>query len=93
MSWSRRDFVKTSTAVTVSMALPAGKAFAWDESPDIRVATIGVNGRGVEHLQSMKNNVVAICDCDEKVLQLRADLFERMAKRKVERANKKKNRR
>ncbi|MBY0586880.1 Gfo/Idh/MocA family oxidoreductase [bacterium] len=85
MSLNRRDFVKASTAVTVSMALPAGRANALSETGDVRVAAIGVNGRGVEHLQSMKNNIVAICDCDEKVLRLRADLFERMSKRKVDR--------
>lgn len=85
MSLTRRDFVKTGAAVSASMALPAGRAFAWSETDEIRVATIGVNGRGVEHLQSMKANVVAICDVDEKVLQTRSDLFERMAKRKVDR--------
>ena len=86
MSFTRRDFIKSTAAVTVSMALPSGRSFAIDKTDDIRVAVIGVNGRGVEHLQSMKTNVVAICDCDEKVLQTRSDIFERMAKpKKVER--------
>lgn len=86
MSFTRRDFLKTSTAVSVSMALPLGRAYAFDATQDIRIAVIGFNGRGKEHIQSLSKNIVALCDCDQKVLQQGAEGFEKIYKRKVDTA-------
>lgn len=86
MSFTRRDFLKSASAVTVSMALPAGRSYAFNNNDDIRIALIGVNGRGMEHLRAFKDNAVAVCDCDEKVLNTRAGILEGMVKpRKIAR--------
>ena len=70
---TRRDFVKTS-------ALAAGailSARSWGQVPgansDIRVAVVGLNGRGKNHLKSLSElkgvRVAAICDVDTAVLE------------------------
>ena len=54
-------------------ALPArsyGRILGSNEK--VRAAVIGLNGRGQSHIQGLKENVVALCDCDETVLNNRA---------------------
>jgi predicted dehydrogenase len=58
---------------------------AAQDAADIRVAVIGVNSRGQNHLDSMPNNVVAICDVDAAVLDRSVKQFEQRVGRKVER--------
>ena len=73
MSTSRRTFVKTSLLASAGAALPAR---AWTQvlgaNSDLRVAVIGLNGRGKNHLSSLAKiagvRVVAICDADTAVL-------------------------
>ncbi len=70
---SRRSFLKTSALVTVGTALSAR---SWGQvagaNGDIRVAVVGLNGRGRSHLQSLQRikgvRVVALCDIDTTVL-------------------------
>lgn len=70
---SRRTFVKTSLLTVAGVALPAR---AWSKvlgsNSDLRVAVIGLNGRGKNHLSSLAKitgvRVVAICDADTAVL-------------------------
>ena len=70
---SRRTFIKTSLLATAGAALPAR---AWSQvlgsNDDLRVAVIGLNGRGKNHLTSLAKiagvRVVAICDADTAVL-------------------------
>ncbi|AHG93188.1 oxidoreductase domain protein (plasmid) [Gemmatirosa kalamazoonensis] len=72
-SFSRRTFLKSSALAAAGAALPAK---AWARIPganaDIRVAVIGLNGRGRNHLQSLARipgvRVVALCDVDTAVL-------------------------
>ena len=70
---SRRDFLKSSAVVAAGVALPAR---AWTRvlgaNSDVRVAIIGLNGRGQNHLSSLQRiagvRVVALCDPDTAVL-------------------------
>jgi predicted dehydrogenase len=70
---SRRTFLKTSALAAAGAALPAR---AWGQilgsNSEIRVAVIGLNGRGRNHLSSLAKiagvRVVAICDVDTALL-------------------------
>ena len=85
MPFSRREFLATSAATAASFTLLNSTAVFAAGVSDIRVATIGVRGRGENHLYGLADNIVAICDVDEEILQQRADKFEEKTKRKVER--------
>jgi predicted dehydrogenase len=70
---SRRTFLKTSALAAAGAALPAR---SWGQvlgaNGDVRVAVIGLNGRGRNHLSSLAAiagvRVVALCDADSAVL-------------------------
>ena len=72
-SHSRRTFIKTSLVSAAGIALPSR---AWSKvlgsNSDLRVAVIGLNGRGKNHLSSLAKiagvRIVAICDADTAVL-------------------------
>jgi predicted dehydrogenase len=73
---NRRNFLKGSllTAATVSFS-----ARSWAQVPGasdtVRVAVVGFNGRGKDHIGGMKRlkdkkvKIVALCDVDQRVLQ------------------------
>jgi predicted dehydrogenase len=72
-SFSRRTFLKTSALAAAGAALPVNSwAKALGANGDIRVAVIGLNGRGRNHLSSLAKipgvRVVALCDADSAVL-------------------------
>ena len=80
---SRRTFLlSTGAAVT---HLTANKASANDK---IRVAVLGVNGRGKDHIQGIQKQpdaeVVMLCDPDQEILSRRADEFASRYNRKVQ---------
>lgn len=58
-----------------------------DVNDTIRVAVVGVRGRGRNHIEGFqrlpKVEVVALCDVDENVLAERAEAFEKKTGRKV----------
>jgi predicted dehydrogenase len=56
-----------------------------DVNSQIRVAVVGFNGRGRSHIDGFGDHLVALCDCDERVLNKAAEDFERSRDRKVER--------
>ncbi len=72
---NRRRFLKSSLTATAALSLPAA---AWARVPgandDIRIATVGFNGRGRDHIRGMLNlagagvRLVALCDVDQRVL-------------------------
>ena len=84
MKQSRRVFLQQAAGVAAACTVLPKIARA-DVNSEIRMATIGLNGRGGAHLGSLKDNLVAVCDCDERVLNRRADEFERKNDRKIER--------
>ncbi|HZN67367.1 MAG TPA: twin-arginine translocation signal domain-containing protein, partial [Tepidisphaeraceae bacterium] len=65
---TRRTFVKaTSAAVGAALFVPAS-AFGANEK--LSVACVGVGGRGGEDMDGVsRENVLAICDCDERTLK------------------------
>jgi predicted dehydrogenase len=67
----RRDFVKQTTVAGLGiLARPRG--ISWSPNETVRVAVVGVNGRGVVHAQNfsrLQNSEVAyICDVDANVI-------------------------
>jgi predicted dehydrogenase len=82
--FSRREFINRSAIIAAAAA--AGSAGAADEKPvqplkaraqtdKLRVAVVGVRGRGMSHVSGFldkKNNnnceITTVCDCDEAVI-------------------------
>src|SRR5580698_6162381 len=80
---SRRSFVLGAGSAALSMV--AKKASA---NSRIRVAVLGVNGRGKDHINGFSAlpnaEVVMLCDPDRNVLAERAEQFEAKYHRKVQ---------
>ena len=73
-SLNRRTFLKTTSVVAAGFALGTRSwAQVVGANSDLRVAVVGVNGRGVSHigrLMAIKGvRVVAICDADTAVME------------------------
>ncbi len=73
-SLSRRSFLKTSTIISAGAALSVRSwAQVAGANGDLRVAVVGLNGRGKSHLSSLSKvpgvRVVALCDADTAVLE------------------------
>ena len=66
---TRRDFLKHGSALGTGFFIShsAAPLHAWNSPNDrVNVACIGVGGRGYGDLQGVaRENVVALCDCDE----------------------------
>ena len=80
--WTRRTFLKGTVGVAACGVL--AKVARADVNSQIRVATIGLNGRGKTHVGAFKDNLVALCDCDESVLGRAAAEFEKKYDRKLD---------
>ena len=70
---SRRNFMKTSAGAAVGIGVLSRSTASWAGANDkVRVAQIGLRGRGKSHLQayagSKHSELVAICDIDENVM-------------------------
>src|SRR5947207_14836038 len=73
-SLNRRTFLKGSVLAAAGVALSAR---SWGQVPgaatDLRVAVIGLNGRGKAHVGSLQKipgvRIVALCDVDTAVLE------------------------
>lgn len=71
---SRRKFIRTSALAAAGAALPAR---SWSQvlgaNSDLRVAVVGLNSRGGNHLRSLARiagvRVVALCDVDTAILE------------------------
>jgi predicted dehydrogenase len=83
---NRRTFLMSAGGAMVARVM-AGKAAAADR---VRVAVLGVNGRGTDHIEGIQGlpdaEVVVLCDPDSKVSARRATEFEQKYGRKVETA-------
>lgn len=73
MKVSRRGFISASAAVFTAGVFGRGTVFGANDR--IRVACIGINGRGISHIEGFTkcrgSEVVALCDVDSKVLAAR----------------------
>ena len=79
----RRHFLMGTSAAALACSLPSTVTAA---SPDgLRIAVIGVRGRGRSHLDGLRDHVVALCDVDEKVLDATVDEYSEKLGRKLER--------
>ena len=70
---NRRSFLQTSLAASAALSLPARlRAAADGANGDIRVAVVGFNGRGQNHISSYLGlkekgvRIVALCDVNSK---------------------------
>lgn len=86
--FTRRKFIKNSAGVAVALSLPTIiPASAFGSNDRVRVAVLGVNGRGQNHISSFSNlsnvEVATLCDPDNVVLQKRAAEFEKKYGKKV----------
>jgi predicted dehydrogenase len=80
---NRRTFVKNSAIAASGFAiLPSGSLFAADQK--VRLAIIGTGLRGQNHLDNALRrtdvDVVAICDVDDRMLQMATDLIKKSGK-------------
>jgi predicted dehydrogenase len=86
---SRRTFLKTAATGSLAvLGLPTIiPAHAFGANDRIRVAVIGVNGRGKDHISGFSKltnvEVVTLCDVDNVVSAQRAAEFEKTYNRKV----------
>jgi len=75
---TRRDFMKSSMAAGVALALPFSRALGAND--DIRVAVVGFRGKGAQHIDVFGNlpgvRVVALCDVDKNILDHEAKKFK-----------------
>ena len=85
--FTRRNFLQTSAGVITATSL-LGNTSRADVNGKIRVAVLGVNGRGRTHVKAIGEiegaDVVLLCDPDQQVLAKRAAEFEKKYGRKVE---------
>ena len=69
-SITRRDFVKSSIAAGVAIAVPFSRVRGAND--DIRVGVIGFRGKGKHHIQIIRElpgvRIVSLCDADRKVM-------------------------
>jgi predicted dehydrogenase len=80
---SRRQFLQGTVGALAAFAVLPKQARA-DVNSQIRVATIGLNGRGKNHIDAFADNLVTLCDCDQNVLGQRANEFEKKHHRKLD---------
>jgi predicted dehydrogenase len=81
MNISRRSFLKSTslTGAVVGLAGVAPFGRVLGANGDVRVAVVGLNGRGESHIQAFSKmegvRLAALCDVDLRVLERRAEKF------------------
>ena len=74
---TRRSFLKHTSAAGFGLALASPLSRVLGANGDIRIAVVGVNGRGSNHIDEFRKidgvRLVALCDVDHKVLAARAE--------------------
>ncbi|MEZ0542142.1 Gfo/Idh/MocA family protein [Fibrella arboris] len=87
-SFSRRKFIQTAATGAAVLGLPTiipSRAFGANDR--LRVAVIGINGRGKDHIAGFSKldnvDVATLCDVDDVVLRQGAADFEKKYNRKV----------
>src|ERR1044072_1689103 len=80
---TRRTFLKQAAGAAAAFSvLPMGARA--DVNSQIRMAVVGFNGRGKSHIDGFSDQLVALCDCDSKVLGKTAEAFQKKHKRKLD---------
>jgi predicted dehydrogenase len=79
-SITRRKFMKHSLATGIGLTLANPFSHVRGANDVVRVAVIGINGRGGGHISAFRDipgvQVAALCDVDSKVLERRAKAFK-----------------
>src|SRR5437870_4446051 len=70
---TRRTFLKSTALTAAALGLPAPSwAQVAGSNSDVRVAVVGFNGRGGEHISALRKadgaRITALCDADRDVL-------------------------
>lgn len=79
---SRRQFLQTSSVAGAGLLLTGTRASGAVKGANdrVRIAVVGVNGRGKQHLQGFARvpgvEIAAIVDADEKVLERRMEVVD-----------------
>ncbi len=77
-SYNRRNFLKSAIATGAGLTILPSGVLSGKNAPSntLNIALIGAYGRAIAHYRGLKNeNVVALCDVDEKHLGLAAKEF------------------
>ena len=90
-SLDRRDFLKTASVAGVGLAMSSrvGPLLAQGRSPNetVRAAVIGLNSRGLTHLQDVVRSpnaeLATLCDVDAQVLAKAVDMASKAQSRPV----------
>lgn len=86
MSITRRQFIGTSTGAVIAAGTMA-RSTVFGANDRVRMACVGLNGRGGEHLKNFsgyaRSEVVALCDVDERVLARRSRELEKRTGKKA----------
>ena len=80
---TRRVFLQQAAGAAAACSVLPRFARA-DVNSQIRVAVVGFNGRGKNHIDGFKDQFVALCDCDSRVLARGAEEFEKSHGRKLD---------
>ncbi len=83
---TRRVFLKQAAGAVAACSALSQTSRA-DVNSQIRMATIGFNGRGKSHIAGFKEHLVALCDCDSQVLGRTAEAFENQHGRKLDKVS------
>ena len=79
---SRRNFIRTSALTGLGLAVAPGLSFGKGSKDDkVRIAFIGVGGRGRSHLNNILKrddvNVTAICDVDQTAIDKTLNMIKK----------------
>ncbi len=85
MHTTRREFIKATAAAGIGFTLlPAQAVLAKDKEPRVRLGIIGTGLRGQNHLElalrRADTDVVALCDVQQRMLDMSIDLVKRAGK-------------
>jgi hypothetical protein len=82
---NRKDFVRLSGLAAASLVLPVTESFGRDSEVKLKAGIIGVGLRGQEHLRLLLQrndvDVTAICDIDDRMLQMAKDIITKSGKK------------
>jgi predicted dehydrogenase len=85
---SRRDFLAAASAASALVATRRAPllTFAGSPSEKVRVAVVGLNGRGEVHMQNFavapNSEVAAVCDVDSRALAKGVDMVSKAQSRR-----------
>ena len=86
MDSTRRNFIKTTAAATIGTSILPSLGFSTITEEKVRLGIIGVGLRGQGHLELALARpdveVVAICDIQQRMVDLCLPLIEKSGKRK-----------